>query len=120
MKYNINVRLFWWYILTLFSLPKPPFFPIIYSLIASALPQSKLTLSLTVLSFPPVPPHCANFDFTACCSTVEKGVALSSTTMENFYHYTCHRSPEEFNPSISPTSDDPKTPIGYIYIFMKL
>jgi len=53
----------------------------------------------------------------ACYSTVQKGVALSSKTLENFYHYTCRRSPEELN-LFSP-SRDRKIPIGYIFIFTR-
>jgi len=78
------------------------FFLTIYSLIASAPIHPNLNLSHKVMSFPPTPAYCSDFNFVACYSTVQKGVALSSKTLENFYHFTCRRSPEEFNSSFSP------------------
>jgi hypothetical protein len=70
------------------------------------------------MSFPPIPAQCSDFKLTASYSTVQKEEALSSKTLENFYHYTCRRSPEEFNSSFSPPRD-PKIPIGYVFLFSR-
>jgi len=61
-----------------------------------------LNLSHKVMSFPPTPAYCSDFNLMTCYSAVQKGVALSSKTLENFYQFTWRRSPEEFNSSFSP------------------